>query len=182
MFETFAESGRTLEVRLARIVPMPRYEWRLVRTRYAIAMLSGLLFNTFIVWGTDSTARHFAPCPNFDWHSVASFFVVLSLDIALIESLNWVGWLIMRDGGLRTELEQSGGNLFIPNGWAGPALALGLLAVAYALRRPNLCEPLRLSAISLGDFVGTLTLAYGLLILTYPVHGVKPKGSPGKPE
>jgi hypothetical protein len=180
--EAFTESGRTSEVSLARIVPMLQYEWRLVRTRYVIAMLSGELFITFMVWGAEGTARHFAPCPNFDWHSVASFFVVLSLAIALIESLNWVGWFITRDEGLRTELEQSGGDLFIPNGWAGPALALGLLAVAYVLRRPNPCEPLRLATMSLRDFVGTLTLAYGLLILTHPVHGAQPKGSPAKPE
>jgi len=105
---------------------------------------------------------------------------MLSVAVALVESLNWVGWFINRDGGLRTESGQPGGDLFIPNGWAGPAFALGLLAVAYVLLRPNLCEPLRLATMSLRDFVGTLTLTYGLLILTHPVHAVKPKGSPPK--
>ncbi len=164
----------------ATLVPMPKYKWQLVRTRYAIAMLSSALLITFMVLGYEGTPRELALCPNFDWHSVASFFVMLSVAVALVESLNWVGWFINRDGGLRTELGQPGGDLFIPNGWAGPAFALGLLAVAYVLLRPNLCEPLRLATMSLRDFVGTLTLTYGLLILTHPVHAVKPKGSPPK--
>jgi hypothetical protein len=161
---------------------MPKYEWRLVRTRYVIAMLSGVLLITLIYLGPEGTQQRLAPCPNIDWHFFTSFFIVLSLAIAVVESLNWGGWFITRDGGLRTELGQPGGELFIPNGWAGPALALGLLAVTYVLRRPTLCEPLRLTTMSLRDFVATLTLAYGLLILTHPVHGAKPKGSPAKPE
>jgi len=98
-----------------------------------------------------------------------------------VESLNWVGWFITRDRALPTELEQPGGDLFIPSGWAGPALALGLLAVAYILRRPNLCEPLHFATVSLPDFLGTLSLAYGLLILTQAYHGLSLKGSPPKP-
>jgi hypothetical protein len=144
-----------------------------------MAMGWGGVLMIFMVLGNEGTPP---PCPNLGWHFVASFFVVLSLAVALVESLNWVGWFITRGGGLRTELVQPGGDLFIPNGWAGPALTLGLLAVAYVLLRPNLCEPLRLATMSKRDYVGTLTLAYGLLILTQALHGLKPKGSPPKPE
>jgi hypothetical protein len=166
---------------------MPDYEWRRVRSRDTLAMLWGVFLVIFIVLGNDATPPRLAPCPtidlhNIDWHFVASFFVVIFLAIVCVESLNWVGWLIMREQALAAESERPGGDLLIPSGWAGPGLAFGLLVASYVMRRPNLCEPFRFATMSLRDFVGILALVYGLLILTHPVHGVKPKGSPAKPE
>jgi hypothetical protein len=149
-----------------------------------MAMLWGVFLISFIIYGDMymGTPPRLAPCPNPDWHLVASFLVVLSLAVALVESLNWVGWFITRDSALPTELKQPGGDLLVPNGWTGPALAIGLLAVAYVLRRPNLCEPLQFGTMSLREFVGTLSLAYGLLILTQSYHGLNLKSSSPKPE
>jgi hypothetical protein len=144
-------------------------------------MLWGGFLITFIVLGNDVTPPRLAPCPSLDWQDVTSFLVALSFAIAFVESLNWVGWLITRDQALTADSERPGGNLLIPSGWAGPGLAVGLIAVAYVLRRSNLCEPLHFATISLRDFVGTLSLAYGLLILTQAYHGLNLKGSPPKP-
>jgi hypothetical protein len=150
-------------------------------------MLWGVLLISFIVSGNEGTPPGLAPCPtidlhNIDWHFVASFFVVMFLAIALVESLNWVGWLITRDQAQAAEPERPGGDLLIPSGWAGPGLAFGLLVVSYVMRRPNLCEPFRLATMSVRDFVGILALAYGLLILTQAYHGLNLKGSHPKPE
>jgi hypothetical protein len=147
-------------------------------------MLWGVVLMTFIVYGhpNEGVPPGLAPCPDLDWRFVLSSLVVLSLAVAIVETLNWVGWLITRDRALPIELEQLGGGLFIPSGWVGPALALGLLVVAYGLRRPNLCEPLDFTAMTLRDFVSTLTLAYGLLIICEAIFGVNRKGSQQKPE
>jgi hypothetical protein len=145
-------------------------------------MLLGVLLITFIVLGNDATPPRLAPCPSLDWQDVTSFLVALSLAIAFVESLNWLRWLITRDRVLPAESDQPSGDLLIPSGWAGPGLTLGLIAMAYVLRRPNLCEPLHFATMSLRDFVGTLSLAFGLLILAQAYHGLKPKGSPPKPE
>jgi hypothetical protein len=102
-------------------------------------MLWGVFLITFIALGNDATPLRLAPRPsidlhNIDWHLVATFFVMMVLGIAFVESLNLVGWYLARDRTLPTELMQRGGDLLIPKGWAGPALAFGLLAVAYGLR------------------------------------------------
>src|SRR5258705_422461 len=57
---------------LAIIVPMSKYEWRLVRTRYVIAMLSGVLLITFIFLGPEGTQQRLAPCPDIDLHFFTS--------------------------------------------------------------------------------------------------------------
>lgn len=88
-------------------------------------MLWGVFLITFIVAGNEVTPPRLAPCPNIDWHFVAPFFVVLPLSVALVESLNWVGWYIARDRAQPTELMQPGGDLLIPGGWTGPALGFG---------------------------------------------------------
>jgi hypothetical protein len=108
--------------------------------------------------------RRFAPCPDADWHFVSSFFVMFSLALALLESLTWIGWFIARNRAVPPELTKPAGSLLIPSGWAGQGLAFGFLALAYVLR-PNFCEPFHYATISLRDFVGILSLAYGLLIL-----------------
>jgi hypothetical protein len=166
---------------------MPKYEWRRVRSRDTLAMLWGVFLITFIVLGNDATPPQLAPCPtidshNIDWHLVGSFFVVMFLGIAFVESLNWIGWLIKQHQAIAAESERPSGDLLIPNGWAGPGLAFGLLFVSYIMRRPNLCEPLRFATMSLRDFVGILSLAYGLLILTQAYQGLNLKGSHPKPE
>jgi hypothetical protein len=124
-----------------------------------MALLWGAVLIIFMVLGNEATPPQLAPCPNFNWHLVASFFVVLSLAIAIVESMNWVGWFITRHPVKPTEIGKPGGDLLVPNGWTGPGLAVALLAVAYVLRRPNLCEPLHFHTIALGDFAGTLSLA-----------------------
>lgn len=146
---------------------MPGYAWRLVRSRCAIAMLCSIFLITWLVLGSKFIlfGRRFAPCPDADWHFVASFFVVFSLALALLESLTWIGWFVARDRAIPPELAKPAGSLFNPSGWTGLGLAFGLLAVAYVLRRPDFCEPFHLATISLRDFVGILSFAYGLLVL-----------------
>jgi hypothetical protein len=148
-----------------------------------MAMLCGVVLINFIVYGhPNEGAPPLSPCPNLDWRFVVSSLVVLSLAIAIVETLNWVGWFITRDQALPIELEQLGGGLFIPSGWFGPVFVFGLLVVAYVLRRPNLCEPLDFTVMTWRDLVSTLTLAYAFLIMSEAIFGGNRKGARWKPE
>ena len=156
---------------------MREYGWRLVWRRDTLAVILAACVIGFMVYGSNEAPDpHRGPCLDSDWHFVASFFVVVSLAVALLEFVNWAGWLITRDRTLPSESETPGALLFIPGGWGGPVLALGLLVVAYALRRPNLCESFHIATMSLRDFTGVLSLSYGLLIMAQGMHGLNLKG------
>jgi hypothetical protein len=159
---------------------MREYEWKLVRSRDALAMLLGIFLIAFIVIGNDEFLPWLAPCPGLDWHFFASSVVVLFLAVTIVEALNWLGWLIARARAIPPELGLPGVVLLAPGGWAGLGLAFGLVAVAYALRRSKLCETFHLDTMSLSDFAEIFSLAYGLLILTQSYFGLRFRSSSPK--
>jgi hypothetical protein len=159
---------------------MQEYQWRRVLSRDALTLLLGVIVIEFIITG-DKLPPRFAPCPELDWHFGALSLSVLSLSIMLLEGLTWVGWFITRAQAIPPKLERTGGLLLNSGGWTGLGLAFGLVAVAYVLRRPNLCEPLRLATMSLRDLLAIFSLAYGLLILAQSYFGLSLGGSSTKP-
>jgi hypothetical protein len=142
----------------------------------AVLLLTGVL--TFVaVDNSDFYGRYNQPptsCSNASWQEILSFFLVLTLAIAFVEGLNWVGWLVKRSLALRSnsgvsrpELDPLYGiDMFLPKGWMGLAFGLALLLAAYELHGPSPCAPAAYSTTPGRYFAGALTLAYGLLVLT----------------
>lgn len=165
------------------------HDWRRIRNRDGYALGLGVLLTTYTFFGYDYLPWALAPCPNPAWQDVASFFIVLSLGVALVEGLNWVGWLITRDSSRpanfevpRSESEPSRRDLLIPRGWTGLALGLILLIIPYVLHDPGQCAPVRLGRISFPYFVGAFMLAYGLLLVGRLFQEIHSKVSPQKPQ
>jgi hypothetical protein len=156
---------------------MRKYGWPVVFVRDgAVLLLTGVL-TIVAVDNTDFYGRYDQPptsCSNASWQEILSFFLVLSLAVAFVEGLNWVGWRIKRNLVLRSDSGDpqtkrdalNGIDMFLPNGWIGLAWSLALLLTAYGLHGPSLCVPAAYR-ITPGRYIaGTLTLAYGLLVLT----------------
>ena len=146
--------------------------WRRIRRRDFYALGLGVLFTTFTFFGYDYLPPALAPCPSPAWQNAVSFFMTLCLGVALVEGLNWVGWLITRNlarpAGFefsKSEPDPSRRDLFIPGGWTGLALGVVLLITPYALHDPSQCEPLRFGTISFRFVLGALMIAYGLLLV-----------------
>lgn len=149
----------------------------------------GILLTIFTFFGYDYVPRALAPCPNPAWQDIASFFIVLSLGVALVEGLNLVGWLVTHDSARlanfevpRSKSEPSNGDLLIPRGWTGLVLGLVLLITPYVLHAPSQCEPLESGRISFRFFLGTLMLAYGLLLVGQLFQEISAKASLQKPQ
>jgi hypothetical protein len=168
---------------------MSKYEWRRVRSRDSYAMILGIGLITLAVIGAPDTPPLFAPCPNADWRTVTSFFVVLALAFGFVEGLNWVGWLITQNLARpasfevpRSESERHFGDLLIPRGWTGLGLGIGLLVVAYAMHGPSPCQTFHFANVSFRDVAGALTLAYGLLVISQTGRNIDWKPSPPRTE
>jgi hypothetical protein len=146
---------------------MPEYAWRSVGIRFAVALLCGIFLITVLTLGPHSFTlqRQLAPCPSADWHFVISFIIVFSLALALVESLNWLGWFITRDWAAPSDLMKSLSSLLRPGGWPSFVLVFSLLAIAFFLRSSDFCEPFHFGPTSFRDFVAVFFLAYGVFIL-----------------
>jgi hypothetical protein len=155
---------------------MRNYGWPAIFVRDgAVLLLTGVL--TFVaVDNTDFVGRYNQPpthCSNASWQEILSFFLVLSLSIAFVEGLNWVGWLVKRNLVLRSDSVDSqteidpiyGIDMLLPKGWIGLSLCLGLLFTAYGLHGPSPCVPAAYNTTPGHYFAGALALAYGLLLL-----------------
>src|ERR1700686_5192929 len=99
------------------------HDWRWIRNRDGYALGFGILLTIFTFFGYDYLPRALAPCPNPAWQDVASFFIALSLGVALVEGLNFLGWLVTRDSArlAKFEVSRSGSessrcDLLIPRG------------------------------------------------------------------
>jgi hypothetical protein len=156
---------------------MRNYGWPAIFARDGTVLLFAAAF-TFLATDNTRDSGFYVPlqppCSNAGWHEVLSFFLVLSLSIALLEGLNWVGWLVKRNRVLRsdpivsqTEIDPIYGiDMLLPRGWIGLALGLGLLLTAYGLHGPSPCVPAAYSTTPGRYIAGALALAYGLLLLT----------------
>jgi hypothetical protein len=156
---------------------MGKYGWPVVFVRDgSVLLLTGVL-TILAVDNTDFYGRYNQPptsCSNASWQEILPFFLVLSLAIAFVEGLNWVGWLVKRNLAMRSNSSVSqpqldpfyGVDLLLPKGWMGLALGLALLLAVYRFHGPSLCVPAAYSTTPGRYFAGALTLAYGLLLLT----------------
>ncbi len=156
---------------------MRNYSWSGVFIRDgAVLILTSVL--TFVaVDNSDFYGRYSQPptsCSNASRQEILSFFLVLSLAIALVEGLNWVGWFVKRNLALRSNSGVSqpvldplyGVDMLLPKGWMGLVSGVALLLAAYGLHGPSPCVPAAYGTIPGRYFAGALTLAYGLLVLT----------------
>ena len=156
---------------------MQNYGWPAVFVRDgAVLTVAG----AFTFLATDNTRQSEfyiplqPPCSNAGWKEILSFFLVLSLSIAFVEGVNWLGWRIKMNRAFRSESDVSWTeinslsaiDMLLPNGWIGLALGIALLLTVYVLHGPSPCVSAALSTTPGRYLVGALSLAYGLLLLT----------------
>jgi hypothetical protein len=157
---------------------MQNYGWPAVVVRDGAVLAFAGAF-TFLA--TDNTRQSEfyiplqPPCSNAGLKEILSFFLVLSLSIAFIEGLNWLGWRLKRIRLLRSDFVVSRTeitplsciDMLLPNGWIGLSLGIGSLFTAYVLHGPSPCVSVAYSTTPGRYVVGALALAYGLLLLTH---------------
>jgi hypothetical protein len=124
---------------------MVGYGWSRILFRDAMVLLAVALFTFTAVDGGDSPLPPPA-CSNAGWQEIVPFFLVLSAAIALIEGLNWLSWFMSRNLPIRGVFIRS-------QTQPEPTTGVDLLV-------PD-------------GWIGAV-LGFGLLFLTYRLHGPSP--------